>query len=75
MALDADREGENICFEIVDELKLPQNKVFRLLFSALTREEIERALHRLGRPDRRLSDAVAVRQELDLKIGVAFTRY
>ena len=30
---------------------------------------------KLTKPDKNLSDAVEVRQELDLKIGIAFTRY
>lgn len=61
LALDNDREGENICFEIIDNLKLPMAKVFRLRFSALTRQEIVRALGKLDKPDRNLSDAVEVR--------------
>lgn len=75
LALDADREGENICFEIINDLKLSMNKVFRLRFSALTRSEIVRAMGKLDKPDKNLSDSVEVRQELDLKVGVAFTRY
>ena len=75
MALDADREGENICFELINDLKLPMSKVFRLRFSALTLAEMSRALQRLDKPDRNLSDSVEVRQELDLKVGIAFTRF
>ncbi|CAL5988892.1 DNA_topoisomerase [Hexamita inflata] len=75
LALDNDREGENICFEIINNLKLPLQKVFRLRFSALTSTEITRCLNKLDKPDRNLSDSVEVRQELDLKIGVAFTRF
>lgn len=51
------------------------SKVFRLRFSALTRSEIVRAMGKLDKPDKNLSDSVEVRQELDLKVGVAFTRY
>lgn len=61
MALDNDREGENICFEIINDLKLPMNKIFRLRFSALTGPEIARAMSKLDKPNRNLSDAVEVR--------------
>ncbi|KAI8379543.1 DNA topoisomerase [Radiomyces spectabilis] len=59
--LDCDREGENICFEVMENtvpyMKPPSkgskyNNVFRARFSA-----------------------VDARQEFDLKVGVAFTRF
>lgn len=33
------------------------------------------AMNNLIQPDKRVSDAVEVRQELDLRIGAAFTRF
>ena len=32
-------------------------------------------MNKLTKPDKNLSDSVAVRQELDLKVGVAFSRF
>ena len=80
--LDCDREGENICFEVIENcvgnLTKPvsgQKNVFRAKFSAITAVDINRALNNLVDPNENESNAVAARQELDLKIGVAFTRF
>ena len=79
--LDCDREGENICFEVMDAV-LPvmrpapgQQHVWRAKFSAVTKESIETAMRTLGVPNENEARAVDARQELDLKIGVAFTRF
>lgn len=73
---DCDREGENIGFEIIEVCKAvkPSLKVMRAKFSEITRVSVERALAGLVQPDLRTSKAVDVRQELDLRIGAAFTR-
>jgi DNA topoisomerase-3 len=42
---------------------------------AITAPEIKKAMSKLGKPDENQSRAVDVRQELDLKIGCAFTRF
>jgi DNA topoisomerase-3 len=84
--LDCDREGENICFEVLrcvsKVMKLgsnlsagPDQKVFRAHFSAVTPKDIQKALANLGVPNENESLAVEARQELDLKIGVAFSRF
>ncbi|KAH0571466.1 DNA topoisomerase [Spironucleus salmonicida] len=75
LALDNDREGENICFEVLKSIGKFNGDIFRLRFSALTKEEITRQLGKVDKPNQYLSDAVEVRQELDLKVGVAFTRF
>ena len=49
--------------------------VFRAKFSALTKEDLENAAFNLERPKKTLSDAVKVRQEIDLRIGASFTRF
>ena len=74
---DCDREGENIGFEIIDVCKAvnPRLQIFRAKFSEITRPSIERALSNLVQPDARLTAAVDVRQELDLRTGAAFTRF
>ena len=73
---DCDREGENIGMEVVTVCRevLPGVRILRAKFSEITRPSIERAMATLGQLDERVSDAVDVRQELDLRIGAAFTR-
>ncbi|XP_049417740.1 DNA topoisomerase 3-alpha [Epinephelus fuscoguttatus] len=74
---DCDREGENIGFEIIDVCKAvkPNLQVFRAKFSEITPNSIRRACETLTEPDANISDAVDVRQELDLRIGASFTRF
>ncbi|XP_021266705.1 DNA topoisomerase 3-alpha isoform X2 [Numida meleagris] len=74
---DCDREGENIGFEIIHVCKAvkPNLQVFRARFSEITLHAVRRACENLTQPDQKTSDAVEVRQELDLRIGAAFTRF
>ncbi|XP_019961551.2 DNA topoisomerase 3-alpha [Paralichthys olivaceus] len=74
---DCDREGENIGFEIIDVCKAVKHnlQVFRAKFSEITPNSIQRACETLTEPDANISDAVDVRQELDLRIGASFTRF
>lgn len=81
LCLDNDAEGENISFEVLDigykamHIR-PYRQVYRLRFSALTPEGITSAFAKLEEgPDMAMSLAVDARQILDLKLGVAFTRY
>lgn len=113
--LDCDREGENICYEVLfcpntqthlTELQIrnfrsgtatdeslpicrpPQvisvlkaagvcpaaENIFRATFSAVTAPELKRAFQRPSRPNADEANAVDARQEIDLKVGCAFTR-
>uniref|UniRef100_A0A2K5P2B9 DNA topoisomerase n=1 Tax=Cercocebus atys TaxID=9531 RepID=A0A2K5P2B9_CERAT len=74
---DCDREGENIGFEIIHVCKTvkPNLQVLRARFSEITLRAVRTACENLTEPDQRVSDAVDVRQELDLRIGAAFTRF
>lgn len=74
---DCDREGENIGFEIIHVCKAvkPNLRVLRARFSEITPHAVRTACENLTEPDQRVSDAVDVRQELDLRIGAAFTRF
>ncbi|XP_060067173.1 DNA topoisomerase 3-alpha-like [Ylistrum balloti] len=74
---DGDREGENIGFEIIQVCRSvkPNIPIYRAKFSEITPQAIQRACRNLVEPDKNTSDAVDVRQELDLRIGAAFTRF
>lgn len=74
---DCDREGENIGYEIIEVCRAikPNIPVFRAKFSEITEASVFRALNNLVDPDKRQSEAVDVRSELDLRIGAAFTRF
>lgn len=75
--LDCDREGENIAFEVMEVCTQANNNlnVWRARFSALTDREIHLSVQNLVRPNQLFSDAVDVRQEIDLRIGASFTRF
>jgi DNA topoisomerase III len=68
---DCDREGENIGFEIIQVCTAVKNnlQLFRAKFSEITAVSVRRALQNLEQPNKNISDAVDVRQELDLRIG------
>ena len=89
--LDCDREGENICFEVLSVVKsvmkncrgiylcrllnLEKKRIYRAHFSAITPPDILHAMNHLIDPNINEAHAVDARQELDLKVGVAFSRY
>lgn len=71
--LDCDREGENICFEVMESCvsvmrPVVSPSVLRAHFSAVTPAAIQAAMGTLGVPNQAEARAVDARQELDLKV-------
>jgi DNA topoisomerase-3 len=75
--LDCDLEGENIAYEVIKVCTdaNPRLDVYRARFSALVERDIYRTLKFPDRPNEKMNDAVDARQEIDLRIGAAFTRF
>ena len=75
LASDDDREGEAIGYDVIEAIGKESLEIYRAKFSALTKQDIEDAIDNLVKPQKSLSDAVKVRQEVDLRIGASFTRF
>ncbi|CAN0107363.1 unnamed protein product [Ectocarpus fasciculatus] len=75
--LDCDREGENIAYEVIEVCKRRNRniRILRARFSALIPREILNSVQNLVPPNEHQAKAVEARQEIDLRLGSAFTRF
>ena len=79
--LDCDREGENICYEVIHNTLPYMNKksyqqIYRAIFSSLTKEDIIESFEKISNyPDNNLSLSIDAREVIDLKVGVSLTRF
>ncbi len=69
LATDPDREGEAIAWHLNEELKKPEDKVFRVLFNELTERAIKEAVSNPTRLDKAKYDAQQTRRILDRIVG------
>ena len=69
LASDPDREGEAIAWHIVDELKLPEDRTYRIAFNEITRSAVQAALSHPGKIDSHLVRAQEARRILDRVVG------
>ena len=79
--LDCDREGENICYEVIYNVLPIMNKkeyqqIYRAIFSSLSEKDISNSFKNISNyPDNYLSLSVDARQIIDLKVGISITRF
>ncbi len=69
LASDEDREGEAIAWHLVEALKIPENKISRIVFHEITKEAIAEALSHPRQLDQHLVDAQQARRVLDRLVG------
>jgi len=77
IATDADREGESIGREAVNVVKKknPKIKIERAYFSAITKEELNKAFFNTEALNEKAADAADSRREIDLYWGAVLTRF
>jgi DNA topoisomerase-1 len=69
LATDPDREGEAIAWHIEDELKLDEERTFRITFNEITRSAVQNALAHAGKIDMDRVHAQEARRILDRVVG------
>ncbi|WP_340064675.1 type I DNA topoisomerase [Ascidiimonas aurantiaca] len=69
LASDEDREGEAIAWHLAEELKLDRDKTRRIVFNAITKSAITRAIENPRSIDYNLVNAQQARRVLDRLVG------
>ena len=79
--LDCDKEGENICYEVIYNCYKYMNiknyrQIYRAKFSSLTGIDVKNAYKSIDLlPNKNISASVEARRLIDLKVGISFTRF
>jgi len=68
-ATDLDREGEAIAWHLAQELGVPTERARRVVFNAITRDEVQRAFQHPHEIDQNKVDAQQARRVLDRIVG------
>src|SRR5437016_6271969 len=69
LATDLDREGEAIAWHLQKALGLPDDRIARVIFNAITKSEIQKAFSHPHKIDQRRVDAQQARRILDRIVG------
>jgi DNA topoisomerase-1 len=69
LASDPDREGESIAWHIADELKLPDERTFRIRFNEITKPAVQAALAAASKIDMDRVFAQEARRAMDRVVG------
>jgi DNA topoisomerase-1 len=71
LAADPDREGEAICFHLMEELKSKRDgpAIYRVMFNEITSNAVKKAFENPGMVDIRLVEAQQARRVLDRLVG------
>src|SRR5256885_11481064 len=69
LATDLDREGEAIAWHLKEALGIPDDRVKRVIFNAITKAEIQKAFQHPHQIDQRRVDAQQARRILDRIVG------
>ncbi|HLB25805.1 MAG TPA: type I DNA topoisomerase [Nitrospirota bacterium] len=69
LAPDPDREGEAIAWHVAEELGVPEEKLYRVLFNEITERGIAEAMKTPGKIDYNKVDAQQARRVLDRLVG------
>src|SRR5205809_345853 len=69
LATDLDREGEAIAWHLKEALGIPDERVKRVIFNAITKAEIKKAFNNPHKIDQRRVDAQQARRILDRIVG------
>ena len=75
LAPDPDREGEAIAWHLKEELKLQEDKTFRVTFNAITKSAVQDAISHPGKIDMNLVNAQQGRRVLDRLVGFSLSPF